>query len=58
MYGWEKAFIESINKLRSKEVKNTLYAYIIQYLELTFSLNGTVFIALICLIICEYTEYV
>ncbi|EAR99878.2 ABC transporter family protein (macronuclear) [Tetrahymena thermophila SB210] len=58
MYGWEQAFNQAINKLREKEVKNTLYAYIIQYIEQTVSLNGTVFVALICLIICEYTQSV
>ncbi|KAL4478039.1 hypothetical protein ABPG72_013478 [Tetrahymena utriculariae] len=58
MYGWEQAFNQAINKLREKEVKNTLYAYILQYIEQTVSLNGPVFIALICLIICEFTKSV
>ncbi|KAL4432931.1 hypothetical protein ABPG74_014445 [Tetrahymena malaccensis] len=56
MYGWEQAFNQAINKLREKEVKNTLYTYIIQYIEQTVSLNGPALIALICLILCEFTQ--
>ncbi|EAS02358.2 ABC transporter family protein (macronuclear) [Tetrahymena thermophila SB210] len=56
MYGWEKAFNSTINKFRSLEVRNTLINQIIMYIEHAFSLNGPLFVALLCFLFIDMYE--
>ncbi|KAL4434857.1 hypothetical protein ABPG74_021196 [Tetrahymena malaccensis] len=57
MYGWEKAFRQMVEKIRSDEISMAIKSISIQCIEKTFSKCFVLFVATIIFCIIHYTGY-